>query len=67
MLGIYARISREEDNESKSVENQVKAGKLFADSQKLNFKVYSDINISGTLDIKNRPEFLSLINDIKLG
>lgn len=67
MLGIYVRLSRE-DEESTSIENQLREGKEFAKLN--NYKEIKFFNegegISGTLDIEHRPEFKRLLNSVIL-
>ena len=62
---IYARISKEDDLDvSLSIQNQVKALTEYA--KQCNFeiyKIYIDDGVSGR-DF-NRPEFQSLLNDLK--
>ena len=70
MLGIYVRTSRD-DTES-SIEQQINAGKVFAEANKLDFDVYTDEGKSGYKigkeddDLfRNRPGFTQLLKDIK--
>lgn len=66
MLGIYARLSRE-DHDAKSIENQVKSGIDFANRENLQYKIYKDDGLSGTLTIDKRPNFNILLDDITEG
>ena len=68
MLAIYTRLSKEDD-QSTSIENQKREGKEFFDLHNFtNHKIYDEgEGVSGTLNIEDRPELLSLINDIKKG
>lgn len=65
MLGIYTRLSKEDEN-STSIENQLREGKEFA--KKEGFKDYEIFNegegVSGTLDIEERPQFKKLLDSI---
>ncbi len=74
MLGIYARTSKDNALEvTSTIEQQIKAGVLFAKQNKLEYQIYSDKGISGYKisdeedkdPFNNRPEFTKLINDIK--
>lgn len=65
MLGIYARISREkEENKDRSINDQVKLGKEYAKEHKLKYEIYIDEGFSGTLDIQERPSLDKLVLDI---
>jgi len=68
MLGIYTRLSREDDK-STSIENQLREGKEFADSKHFNsYWVYNEgEGSSGTLNIEKRPQLFALVNDVKKG
>lgn len=67
MLGIYTRLSVE-DNQSTSIENQIREGKEFAGIKGLRYSIYNEgEGVSGTLDINDRPELLRLIENIKEG
>jgi len=67
MLGIYTRLSKE-DEESNSINNQLREGKRFAKKLKFDFNVYNEgEGVSGTLDIVDRPQLLKLITDIEEG
>ncbi len=67
MLGIYIRLSRE-DEESNSLENQLREGKSFAKKYKLPYEVYNEgQGISGRSDIKDRPQLDKLMRDIATG
>lgn len=66
MLAIYCRTSKD-DREEKTIDQQVVAGKLFA--QKANFpewEIYIDPEVTGTQqDLSNRPDMMRLISDVK--
>lgn len=67
MLAIYTRLSREDDD-SNSIDNQIREGKKFTKKLKLKEKIYNEgMGISGGADIADRPELLNLINDMKDG
>jgi site-specific DNA recombinase len=68
MLGIYCRTSKD----SETIEQQKEAGIRFCMSHNFDYKIYEDKGISGfkisdddANPFKNRPSFLSLINDIR--
>lgn len=65
MLAIYTRLSRE-DEKSNSIYNQQREGKAFAlDNGFTNYRIYNEgEGVSGGADIKDRPEFAQLIEDI---
>jgi len=72
MLGIYIRTSKEGDKEESPIEQQKREGKVFAEKNDYRFEVYEDRGISGfkiaddeTDPFKNRPGFVSLIDDIR--
>ncbi|MFI1773370.1 recombinase family protein [Thalassobellus citreus] len=66
MLGIYTRLSRENEN-AKSIENQKISGIEVAKLLNLEYKIYQDDGVSGTLEIDKRPSFNNLLNDITDG
>ena len=68
MLGIYTRLSKQ-DEDSNSINNQLREGKQFAaDFQYPDFKIYNEgEGISGSLDIVDRPMLKELMSDIKNG
>ena len=68
MLGIYTRLSKQ-DEDSNSINNQLREGKQFAaDFQYPDFKIYNEgEGISGGLDIVDRPILKELMSDIKNG
>ncbi|SEV81544.1 recombinase family protein [Kaistella antarctica] len=66
MLGIYARVSQEEDTDH-SLKVQVDLGTKYAKEKNLEFLIYEDNGISGTLSIDQRPELLRLVSDINSG
>ncbi|WP_300024987.1 recombinase family protein [uncultured Maribacter sp.] len=64
MLAIYVRLSQNDDD-SNSIENQIREGKEYANSKNLSYKIYNEgKGISGTNDIADRPELDKLIKDI---
>tara|TARA_R110000868_G_scaffold175781_2_gene413007 strand:- start:8728 stop:10335 length:1608 start_codon:yes stop_codon:yes gene_type:complete len=68
MLGIYCRISREKlDGKDRSINDQKLLGIELSKKLKLPHKVYVDEGISGTDEIKNRPEFSNLLDDVQDG
>lgn len=64
MLGIYLRLSQE-DEESNSIQNQLKEGKAFATKNNYSYKIYNEgQGVSGASKLSNRPVFQSLLDDI---
>ena len=54
-LAIYVRLSKD-DEESNSIENQIREGKDFASRQGLDYQVYNEgKGVSGTWSIEDRP------------
>ncbi|MDB2493187.1 recombinase family protein [Flavobacteriaceae bacterium] len=68
MLGIYTRLSKQ-DEESNSINNQLREGKQFAaDFHYSDIKIYNEgEGVSGGLDIVDRPKLKELMGDIKSG
>lgn len=68
MLGIYARLSREDDA-SNSIENQIREGKVFAGNNGFDsYELYNEgEGVSGGADIKDRPELFRLMQDMSSG
>ena len=68
MLAIYTRLSIK-DKDSNSIEHQKREGKDFAKRNRFEeYKIYDEgEGVSGGLDIEDRPELLSLMNDIEKG
>ncbi len=68
MLGIYTRLSQEEE-ESSSIENQIKEGKAFARLHNFDdLEIYNEgEGVSGSLDIEGRPILSTLVKDINSG
>ncbi len=65
MLGLYLRLSIE-DEESNSIDNQLREGKEFA--KKEPFEIYDEgQGVSGRNEIKDRPELDRLLKDISTG
>ena len=65
MLGLYLRLSIE-DEESNSIDNQLREGKEFA--KKEPFEIYNEgQGVSGRNEIKDRPELDRLLKDISTG
>ena len=74
MLGIYCRTSKERDIETSTISQQRNIGIKFAEKNNLEYRIFEDEGKSGykisddELDpFENRPEFASLINEIKIG
>ena len=68
-LGIYCRNSKvKEDGKGRSISNQKHIGIKKASALKMQYELYVDEGISGASDeIKDRPEFERLLNDIAQG
>lgn len=66
MLGVYCRVSKENE-ESTSIVHQQKKGIEFAKTNGWEYELYTDSGISGGAKTEDRPAFLRLINDIKEG
>ncbi|APA65643.1 recombinase family protein [Maribacter sp. 1_2014MBL_MicDiv] len=68
MLAIYCRISQEKiEGKDRSINDQKLLGVELAKSLNLSYEVYIDEGISGTKDIKDRPAFASMLDDIADG
>jgi site-specific DNA recombinase len=68
MLGIYTRLSKE-DESSNSIDNQIREAMEFEKTSKTNgYKLYNEgEGISGGAKIKDRPKLSELIQDIENG
>jgi DNA invertase Pin-like site-specific DNA recombinase len=65
MLGIYCRISKEKDQgKDRSIDDQRLSGIELANQLCINYEVYIDEGLSGTLPIEHRPSLSKLIDDI---
>lgn len=65
MVGIYCRRSNKEVEKQVSIEVQKEKGIAFADKHGLEYKIYTDIGITGTKDeIEDRPQFAEMLGDI---
>ncbi len=68
MLGIYCRISKEkEEGKDRSINDQKLLGIELSKSLKIPYQIYIDEGISGTNEIKDRPQFSKLLEDIEEG
>ncbi|MCM4171874.1 recombinase family protein [Arenibacter sp. TNZ] len=68
MLGIYCRISGDkEEGKDRSIHEQKKQGIKLSKILKLPYKLYIDEHISSLGDIKDRPQFGNLLDDIQSG
>jgi len=64
MLGIYCRISKEkEQGKDRSINEQRLSGIELADKLGVEYEVYIDEGVSGTLAIKERPALFKLVQD----
>lgn len=67
MLGIYLRLSIE-DEESNSIDNQLREGLAFAKKHHLKHKIYNEgKGVSGASALIARPVFKELLDDIEAG
>ncbi|MAM29433.1 MAG: hypothetical protein CMC13_10475 [Flavobacteriaceae bacterium] len=66
-LGIYNRVSTEEQKKGNSIETQEKKNKEICKRLGYSYKVYNDKGISGKLPIEKRPALKMMLNDIKNG
>jgi DNA invertase Pin-like site-specific DNA recombinase len=68
-VGLYCRVSDDEDEKEKSVSEQETAGREWVSRQKAILTgIYSDNNISASrFTTKEREEFIRLIGDIEAG
>ena len=68
MFGIYCRISKEkEEGKDRSINDQKLLGIELSNSLKIPYQIYIDEGISGTNEIKDRPQFSKLLEDIEEG
>jgi site-specific DNA recombinase len=68
MLAIYCRISKEKEaGTDRSINEQKLQGIELAEKLNLNFEVYKDEGVSGTLPIDQRPSLNQLLEDIYSG
>lgn len=68
MLACYGRVSTETQAEKGiSLENQISAGEALSYKLGLDFKVFKDAGLSGTLPIDKRPGLQDLIDHIQRG
>lgn len=68
MIGIYARISGDKaEGEDRSIDYQISEGQRFAESKGLDYRVYTDENVSGTTAPEDREGLSALLLDITRG
>lgn len=64
MLGIYCRISKDkEDGKDRSINDQKLLGIELAKKLGVDYEVYIDEGLSGTLSIEDRPSLFKLVQD----
>ena len=64
MLGIYCRISKEKEvGKDRSIDDQRLLGIELANKLGVEYEVYIDEGISGTLAINERPALFKLVQD----
>lgn len=61
-VGIYCRISQEKDKNDLSIEDQKMLGVEYCEAESLDYQIYIDEGLSGTIDA--RPAFQELLSDI---
>lgn len=68
MLGIYTRLSKEDDN-SNSISNQIREAKEYISLNNIKeHKIYDEgEGFSGTLRVKDRPKLKEMMKDIESG
>ena len=70
MIAIYVRLSIEDD-ESNSIENQIREGRDYANLNNYNedsIKIYNEgLGVKGSTPIEERPALSKMMNDIKSG
>ncbi|WP_027137358.1 recombinase family protein [Gaetbulibacter saemankumensis] len=68
MLGIYTRLSKEDD-ESNSIKNQTREALQYVEDKSIkDYKIYNEgKGFSGTLRIQERPELNQMIKDMESG
>ena len=68
MIAIYVRLSIEDD-ESNSIENQIREGRDYANLNNYNedsIKIYNEgLGVKGSTPIEERPALSKMMNDIK--
>lgn len=64
MLAIYVRVSQDKDDEKNSIETQISLGRAYAQTIGLEYEIYEDNGISGTLEIEKRPALYELVQDV---
>lgn len=64
----YARLSKDDGSRYSSIESQIQLIKEFAKEQKIELvNIYIDDNVSGFIEVKDRPEFSKMLEDINNG
>jgi site-specific DNA recombinase len=67
-VGIYLRVSTEEQRERQSIATQRDFGERYCQLHSLPvFRVYSDDGVSGTVPLDRRPEGSQILRDARLG
>lgn len=67
-VGIYLRVSTEEQRERQSIATQREFGERYCQLHELPvFRQYADDGISGTVPLENRPEGSQILRDARLG
>ena len=65
MIGIYCRISKEKgEGKDRSIDDQRLLGIELASNLGIDYEVYIDDGLSGTLAINDRPALYKLVGDI---
>jgi site-specific DNA recombinase len=67
-VGIYLRVSTEEQRERQSIMTQREFGERYCALHKLTtHRTYSDDGVSGTIPLERRPEGSQILEDARLG
>ncbi|WP_085829365.1 recombinase family protein [Clostridium massiliodielmoense] len=66
MIAVYCRVSTEDQQERKTIENQIDFAQKYCDLHELKiFKIYREDGVSGTIPLEDRPQGKQLIKDAK--
>ncbi|ABK61503.1 recombinase family protein [Clostridium novyi] len=66
MIAVYCRVSTEDQQERKTIENQISFAEKYCDLHELKlFKIYKEDGVSGTIPLEDRPQGKQLIKDAK--
>lgn len=66
MIAVYCRVSTEDQQERKTIENQIDFAQKYCDLHELKiFRIYKEDGVSGTIALEDRPIGKELIEDAK--